>query len=465
MNDTQTTSPAAELEDLSMTAMEAVCQDIAGMFDVTMDCRQQNGCIETVQGLKKQYKNIAAVVSVKATGHLKGTFHLIFDREGLFTFAGIIVMQPKQKIIENRKKGTLAETDNIRDAIKEGGNLLVGSWNRVCLKKWGNNNHLIQTDMFIGSPWSNPQESIQAADNEEFIYIPCEMTIADYPAFKCGVIYPKDIQNSAADDVGEKTAVQDEKPQELAAQQSPQIQEKPAAVEKKADPAQEKPVEVKDKPVPAADTKAGSKSENKPQPKTESPAVTENKAAAKLAQEAISRLVEPSKVPEEVSAAAVRFTAKDMDLLSHLSAKDIMRKEVIWCESDESVEQVRIKMDRNDINYVLVGTAGLMEGIVSRSDLTAATSPYLRPVFAQWRRPLDEASLQIKVKWVMTRPVHIVKPEKPLTVVMETMCHFGVRALPVMDQQGKVEGLITVFDIFRALLQKDEADWVTAKTA
>jgi len=80
-------------------------------------------------------------------------------------------------------------------------------------------------------------------------------------------------------------------------------------------------------------------------------------------------------------------------------------------------------------------------------------SPYLRPEFAKWRRPLDDATLQIKVKWIMNKPVDTTQLETPLVEVMETMCRLGRRALPVVDNQGKVQGLITVFDIFRILIE------------
>ncbi|MHC4112836.1 MAG: CBS domain-containing protein, partial [Planctomycetota bacterium] len=86
------------------------------------------------------------------------------------------------------------------------------------------------------------------------------------------------------------------------------------------------------------------------------------------------------------------------------------------------------------------------------SNITGALSPYLRPVFAKWRRPLDDATLQIRIKWIMSRPVHTVKPETPLANVMENMCRFGVLCLPVVDQQGKMQGLVTEAGIFKVLL-------------
>lgn len=473
-----------ELEDLSMTAMDAFCQDIAGMFDVAMNCQQQNICTETARNLKKIYKNISAVISAQAKGHLKGTFHVIFDREGLFTLAGVIVMQPKLKIVENRTKGAAAEAEDVRDAMKEGGNLLVGTWNRVCLEKWGKDSHLLQTNTFIGNPWNDTRASLNTAENEEFLYVPCEMTVADYPAFKCGVIFPKEIQNalSGNDSAAAETA-REEKKQETPAAPKPAVEEKktalpetkPAAAEtktesagQKAEPAEtkaapvpQKTAEVKDQPAPEVKADAKSRTESTP---AASPAVVESKPVARAIETLVAQAADSIK-ETTIPSAAAQFTSKDMDLLWTVCAKDIMRKSVIWCESDESVEQVRIKMDQNDVNYILVGTAGVVEGIVSRSDLKAIISPYLRPVFAQWRRPLDEASLQIKVKWAMTRPVHIVRPDKPLAIVMENMCRFGVRALPVVDQQGKVQGLITVFDIFRTLIQKNEDHLMISKTA
>lgn len=36
------------------------------------------------------------------------------------------------------------------------------------------------------------------------------------------------------------------------------------------------------------------------------------------------------------------------------------------------------------------------------------------------------AALQIKAKWIMSRPAYVVRPEKSLTDIMENMFRFGV---------------------------------------
>ena len=137
---------------------------------------------------------------------------------------------------------------------------------------------------------------------------------------------------------------------------------------------------------------------------------------------------------------------------SGLCAKDVMLKELVWGSPEDSVQQAITKMQRYGSGYLMVGIDGVLEGIVSNSNIKGALSPYLRPVFAKWRRPLDDATLQIRIKWIMSRPVHIVKPQTHLTNVMENMCRFGLLCLPVVDKQGKVQGLVTEADIFKVLL-------------
>jgi predicted transcriptional regulator len=147
---------------------------------------------------------------------------------------------------------------------------------------------------------------------------------------------------------------------------------------------------------------------------------------------------------------------------SGLCAKDVMLKELVWGSPEDGVQQAITKMQQYNSGYLMVGIDGVLDGIVSNSNITGALSPYLRPVFAKWRRPLDDATLQIRIKWIMSRPVHIVKPETPLANVMENMCRYGVLCLPVVDQQGKVQGLVTEAGIFKVLLGLKSSPGISA---
>jgi len=141
-----------------------------------------------------------------------------------------------------------------------------------------------------------------------------------------------------------------------------------------------------------------------------------------------------------------------IDAILTTCAKDIMQKDLLWGSPDDSVQHALEKTQQHNAGYMMIGQDGVLEGIVSRSDLKGTISPYLRPVFAKWRRPLDDATLQIKIKWIMTKIVHTITPETPLVETIENMHRFHVRGLPVAEAQGKVIGFVTVFDIFRILL-------------
>jgi len=417
---------AAETEtrvvELSAEALELFCQDISAMFETDMNCKQQDVCDETINGLKKRFKNMAAVTSAKMEEELKGTFLLVLDREGLFTLAGILVMHPSQKIIENRKRGTIKDAEYIRDTVQEVGNLLVGSWNRVFNTKWNDRIHLQQTGTFIGLPWDNPNESIGLAVDEKLLFISYEVTVGDYPAFKLGVIFPKKLFDlSAAPDIK---------------QDNPTVKEEEPEAKTAPEATEEKTAEVPDNKTESAEA---------------TPIIAEDKSAVEAVDKEILSPANPAK--EAALSKPNQTITANMGFLGTLCARDVMVKNIVWGTGEDSVEQLFIKMEQNGVSHVIIGDGKVPEGIVSMSDLMGAMSPYLRPAFAKFRRPLDEASLQIKVKWIMGKPVYAVRSEKPLATVMENMCRFGVRALPVIDQQGKVEGIITVFDIFGMLLQ------------
>ncbi len=189
--------------------------------------------------------------------------------------------------------------------------------------------------------------------------------------------------------------------------------------------------------------KAGAHTDTTPTVDTEEKAPTTNGSKEQPVSKTIQKMVQSLAVlPGEHSLTALE-----------LCAKDIMQKKVVWVGPDDSVQQAFAETQQHNTGYVLVGQDEVLEGIVSKSDLTGAISPYLRPVFAKCRRPLDDATLQIRIKWIMSRPVHTIKPETPLVTIMENMHQLGVLCLPVVDQQGKVQGLVVEVNIFKALLK------------
>ncbi|MGB8225577.1 MAG: CBS domain-containing protein [Sedimentisphaerales bacterium] len=367
--------------ELATAAFETFCETISGMFEVDMKCSSKGACTETIKGLTQRFKTLAAVNFIKSEGVLNGTFQVVFDQEGLFTLAGIIVMLPKQKILDDSKHGSAKEAEGMADAVKEAGNLLVGSWDKIFHEGLKEHGHFAQTNTFIGNPWDNPKEKMGLSDDEEFLFVPYTITIGDYPTFNCGVILPE------------------------------------AIFVKTSAPNAETPTE----PTGGKEPAAGPVSET------------------------IQKMVQ--------SSAGLPGRTDQISLT--VCAKDIMQKEVLWGDADDSVQQALTKMEQAGIGYMIVGKDGLLDGIVSTFDIAATLSVYLKPMFAKWRRPTDDATLQIRLKWIMNRPVHTIKPDTSIKAIMENMCQSDLRCLPVVENNGKVAGLVTVFDIFKALLNTD----------
>jgi CBS domain-containing protein len=394
-----------QLTDLSSEAMEAFCNDISGMFGVDMTSDLSSGVQETARGLEKTFKNPAAVLTINARGVLNGEFYIVFDKEGLFTLAGTIVMLPEQDILTSRKNGSQTDAEALHDAVVETGNLLVGSWDRIFREEREGHIHFLQSSTFIGNPWEASHKRFPLEPEETVLFFPCRISVGSFPAFHCGVIFPEAVY--------EKKAV-----------------EEPASAALTGSEAVETP-----------DAK---------EPEAASPEACDAPAEADLP-ESEGGVV--SQTIRNMMESLPLLPAEHAQALLGVSAKDIMKKDVLWGLPDDSVQDAMEKMQAAETAYLLVGQSDFPEGIVTWIDIAEAVSIYLRPVFSKWRRPADDATLQIKLKVIMTRPVRTIKPQTPLSVIVEDMSKCRLRCLPVVNDSGKVEGVVSPFDIFSVLMK------------
>ena len=507
--------------ELATQAFKTFCEDISGTFGVDMECEQQAITAETIAGLRKRFKKLVAVNIVDSKGLLGGTFQFIFDQEGLFTLGGIIIMLPEEKIMSNRQNASAGLAESMVDAIGEAGNLLVGSWDRVFSERLEGHNHFShRLPAFVGKPWRKSEETMGLAGDEEVFFLPYEMTVGSYPAFNCGVIFPKKIFAGSSDFAPEEANMTKENTQEKNEENSQNTQtatkktnSKKSRKVKKSRSKKSKPNEPTAKKASVEITDAGKITKKAKARKTkkdkgdseQTPAVKkskgkktllrkpktsrEQKKAAKNAKtaygdtedgvtatekcddagmgkvsEAIRKIAQSPAVLPGQSARAKNATPGIIGNLFEICANDIMQNQVTWASSDDSLEQALVKMQQTDAGYIMIGQNGVLEGIVSKSDISRAMSPYLLPIFAKWRRPLDDATLKIRIKWIMSRPVRTIKPETSLVAIMEYMSQFRGRCLPVTNEQGNVQGLVTAFDIFQALLQSNSNTSAAGRT-
>lgn len=102
---------------------------------------------------------------------------------------------------------------------------------------------------------------------------------------------------------------------------------------------------------------------------------------------------------------------------------------------DASVRAATMLMNDHGIGSVLVIEEGRLLGIFTERDV-------LRRVVAESRPPDDTP-----VAAVMTVDVVCCRPETPLTDVAEVMRLHRIRHLPVVGDEGRIVGLVSIGDI------------------
>lgn len=473
------TDVISNVTGLSDSAFGAFCEDIADMFDVDMRCERRQAVVRPVVSLREQFKKLTAVHFIQAEGTVQGPLYLVFDQGGLFILGGVIVMLPEPRILEGVKKGSLRDAESLQDASREAGNLLVGSWDRVFRRDCEGHKHFLKTSTFIGKPWDAPgQPELQVTS--EALIVQYEITIEPYPSFTCVAVLPTTALEGRQNAAGAEPA-----PPAVAPEVAPpQAQEAPAQKEGDRAPSADRAVpapEPKREPAAAAadgGTTTGDKGrpmraetpqaavavpkvqESQPQVAQSGPPKTEDRGQrtedrGQKTEDRGQKAAPSSDLRPPTSES--RPSSSDLVALLRLPAAEIMDRNVVWADPEDTVQDVLAQMQQHNVGYVLVGRNGVLEGLISSSNILGAVSLYLRPLFAKWRRPEDDATLGVKVKWIMSRPVRTVRTDASVALLIESLRRCGGRCLPVVDAHGAVQGLVTVFDILLRILAADQS--------
>jgi len=262
----------------------------------------------------------------------------------------------------------------------------------------------------LGQIQENMKEA-ELSDDEELLLVVCEMTVDSYPSFTCAAAFPQTFLKS--DVLG------------------PAVRESAGSVEAFVTGGAQGVIEKAKASVGTA--------EGGP-----------TAAARTLAGPRDSAFPNPCDVGPNPPSADPATT----DLLC-TPAAEIMQRNVVWGRPDDSVQDVIARMEQHNARYVLVGHHEVLEGLVSGSNILTAVSLYLRPMFAKYRRSEDKATLAVKVKWIMSCPVRTVRSDTTLARMMEMICRHGGHCLPVVSEEGRIQGIVTIFDILARVRSAD----------
>lgn len=131
-----------------------------------------------------------------------------------------------------------------------------------------------------------------------------------------------------------------------------------------------------------------------------------------------------------------------------VSVRQIMTTEVVTVRSDDTMEMVHRIFHTSDIHHLpVVNEDGKVVGIVSKSDYYSISNAF--PLFRPDLRDAANERLfkSLLVEDVMTRQVATLSPDDAITVAAGFFKENIFHAIPIVDKQGKLVGILTTFDL------------------
>jgi CBS domain-containing protein len=120
------------------------------------------------------------------------------------------------------------------------------------------------------------------------------------------------------------------------------------------------------------------------------------------------------------------------------SVADVMTRKTVTLSPHHGIaEAVSLMADRHFRHIVVVDTGGQILGVISDRDIL--------------RTLARTSNWQTKdVSQIMTRDPVTVKRETPLSVAVAKLVAKRINCLPVLDEEGKVCGILTSTDLLKA---------------
>ncbi len=147
-----------------------------------------------------------------------------------------------------------------------------------------------------------------------------------------------------------------------------------------------------------------------------------------------------------------------------MQIKDVMTTRVITVSTDDSVEKCAKLLQKNDISGLpVVDEAGKVVGMITEGDLIRRASRVEAPGYLEILGGLIylgspnkfveelQRAMALEVGKMMSRDVVSIKPDESLERAATLMVKKNINRLPVIDEKGKLVGLVSRRDIMKHL--------------
>jgi acetoin utilization protein AcuB len=127
----------------------------------------------------------------------------------------------------------------------------------------------------------------------------------------------------------------------------------------------------------------------------------------------------------------------------------VMTREVVTVSADDTLEHVREVFRSHAFHHLVVMDGDKVAGVMTDRDLLKNLSPFIG---TRVERAEDEFLLKRKVHQAMERKLVSVKPGTLVRAAAAALLEQHVSCLPVIDEAGKLQGVITWHDLLRYMV-------------
>jgi CBS domain-containing protein len=137
---------------------------------------------------------------------------------------------------------------------------------------------------------------------------------------------------------------------------------------------------------------------------------------------------------------------------------DIMSIDVLTVSPDESLKAAaRLMVERGVSGLPVVNEAGKLIGIITEADFLEreADRSHRRLLDALMHKPDTVSEAETVGEVMSTHPV-IIYPEASVTEAARVMSHHHVKRLPVVNDEGELQGIISRSDVVTVFTRPDD---------
>lgn len=148
--------------------------------------------------------------------------------------------------------------------------------------------------------------------------------------------------------------------------------------------------------------------------------------------------------------------------MQHRSVHDVMTHEVVTARPDTPFKEIAALFHRNDITAMpVLDDQGRPLGMVSEADLIRKEAVLPDPegrTPGQWLRPEDRARAEAETAGgLMTSPAITARATWSVPEAARAMDKHRVKRLPVVDEVGRLVGIVSRRDLLQVFLRHDAA--------